>query len=393
MQQTSTSRRLPGWLILLGAMMAIGPLSIDMYLPALPIIGTEFDTYRQELTLAVYLIGMSAGQLLYGPISDRFGRKPPLYFALTLYLVAALGCAFAHSLEALVVWRLLQALGGCAGVVISRAVVRDRSDTQEAARAYSLLLLVMGVAPILAPSLGGLILSFTGWRGIFLFLAAFAAVLLLAVHFLMDETIDRSQTPPLRLTSALRTYVELLASRSLFGYALCGGLVFSGMFAYIAGSPFAIMEYHGLSASRFALLFGANAAAYILGAQVNAYLLRKLTPSQVLAKSIWLPPLAATIVALPPLLGFDYLPFLVLGLFLFLASLGFIAPNTTALALQHHAERAGSASAVLGSVQLASGTLAATFLGFWEAESVLPLATAMLIGGFGAFAVYHATHR
>ncbi len=387
---------LPGWLVVLGALTAIGPLSIDMYLPGLPAIGADLgaDGGQVQLTLAVFLVGLTLGQLLYGPLSDRFGRKPPLYAGLVIYVVASLGTAFAADIHQVQLWRLLQGLGGCAGVVIARAAVRDRCDAAGMARAFSMLTLVMGAAPILAPMLGSLLLGIASWRAVFLVLALFGVALLLAVRFGMIETVDRRHTPPLQFGNVLRVYGELLGDRQFLLFTLCAGFGAAGMFAYIAGSPFALIELHGISPAHFSWVFGANAFGLIAASQLNGWLLSRRVPmGRLLAFGLWVPALATIAGLIGALLGRVELALLMALFFLFLTGLGFVMPNASAIALARQGRRAGSAAALMGVLQYGMGTVAGGVISLWHDGSALPLLVVMAVCGVGAWSCYFVLAR
>lgn len=383
-------RGFPGWLILLGALTAIGPLSIDMYLPALP--GLEQDLAASPgaagLTLAAFFIGMGTGQLFWGPLSDRFGRKPPLYAGLALFALASLGCALSDSITALTFWRVLQALGGSAGMVIARAVVRDRCAARESARAFSMLILVMGLAPILAPLLGAWLDDVLGWRAIFLLLTSFALACLLAIHFGLAESHDSRHEPSLSLAGILRGYAGLLSSRPFLGYSLSGGLAMAGLFAYITGSPFVLIELAGIPAAHFGWVFGVNALGFVAASQLNARALKNHEPSRLLRRALWVPALTGGALALLAGNGLFSLPSLLLGLFFYISSLGFIMPNASANALATHGQRAGSASALLGALQFGLATLAGLGISALHDGSALPLTLLLAVCGIGAWGAH-----
>lgn len=389
-------RGFPGWLVLLGALTAIGPLSIDMYLPAFPMLERDLGAAAgsAELTLAAFFIGLAVGQLVWGPISDRFGRKPPLYASLTLFALASLGCALAGSVEALTFWRVLQALGGSAGMVITRAVVRDRCSAREAARAFSLLILVMGLAPILAPLLGGWLSVLLGWRALFYLLTAFALACLLAIHHYLQESHDIRHQPPLRFGRVFADYAGLLGNRAFLGHALCGGLAMAGMFAYIAGSPFVLIQMGGISAEHFGWAFGANALGFVAASQWNAHLLKTREPTRLLRRALGVPAVAGLGLLLLTFNGGFTLPLFLLGLFLYVASLGFIVPNSSACALATHGQQAGAASALLGALQFGLATLAGVGISLLHDGSAWPLALLLAVGGIGALTVHRGmVHR
>jgi len=375
------------WLILLGGLIAVGPLSIDMYLPAFPAITADLGATASsvEFTLASFFIGLALGQLFYGPMSDRFGRRRPLMAGLALYTFASVGCALAASVEALAAWRFLAALGGCAGMVIARAVVRDRCNTRDAARAFSMLILVMGLAPILAPLLGSWVVTALGWRAIFFLLAAFGAMAFFAVFFGLPETHDTRHEPPLHLGQVLIDYAGLLASRSFLGYTLVGGLAFAGMFAYIAGSPFVLIQLNDIPTEAFGWLFGANALGFVIASQINARLLKTRALTGLLRRAVWTPALAGLSLALCGLAGWLPLPVVMAGFFFYVAGLGFIGPNSAAAALATHGQMAGKASALMGSLQFGLATLAGSLVGFWHDGTGRPLMVIMAMGGIGAW--------
>ncbi|AVD88438.1 MULTISPECIES: multidrug effflux MFS transporter [unclassified Pseudomonas] len=372
--------------LILGALSAFGPLAIDFYLPAFPAMAQAFATDEQHVqtTLAAYFLGLSIGQLAYGPIADRFGRRKPLLFGVALFTVASLACAFAPNLDTLILARFVQALGGCAGMVLSRAIVSDKCDAVASAKVFSQLMLVMGLAPILAPMLGGVLVNLAGWQSIFLTLSLFSAACLLAVGMGLPESLP-AHIPRQPLSGALRQYFRLLSDRVFLGHALTGGIAIAGMFAYIAGSPFVFIKLYGVPAEHYGWFFGANAAGFILVAQVNARLLAKRGPAFLLLRAVWMY-LAAGLV----LLGVaatrptQLWPLLV-PLFVCIASLGCIIPNASACAMNGQGARAGSASALMGCLQFSVAAGAAALVGLLHDGSAVPMA--MVISLCGALVV------
>lgn len=386
---------LPGWLILIGALTAVGSLSIDMYLPSFPaiVIALQTDAGAVQRTLSMFFIGFALGQLVYGPLSDRFGRKPPLLAGMALYAVASLVCAFAPSILALQWGRLLQALGGCAGIIIPRAAIRDRCDARSAARALSLTMLVVGAAPILAPQLGSWLLIWFSWRMIFGALALFGIACLIAIYFGMAETVDRASAPPLNFRSIFRNYRELLCDRQFLTFSLCGGFGSAAMFAYIAGSPFVLMDIYHTSAHFFGWIFGSIAMGLVVGAQLNARLLAYYTPRTILARAVLVPFFAGAILLALRILNIAGLQILLPALFFAIASLGFMGANCAALALQHQGTRAGAATALMGALQFGLATLSSTIIGLWQVQNELPLAAIIAICGGGAVLMYRLAPR
>ena len=271
--------------LILGALAAFGPLSIDMYLPALPTIAADFGTTTAAVqqTLSVFFVGLALGQLFYGPIADRVGRRTPLLFGCAMYAVVSLLCMFAPSVAWLMGLRFLQALGSAAGVVIGRSVVRDLFDERKSARMYSFLVLVMGIAPITAPLIGGQLLIAFGWRAIFLVLAGFGLLCLALVWFGLDESLPAERRTREGLGHTLRVYGGLLADGRYMGFALAGGLASAAMFAYISGSAFVFIELNGVPPDRFGFFFGVNAFGLIAASQLNRRLLERYTSVELLA--------------------------------------------------------------------------------------------------------------
>lgn len=368
--------------LILGALSAFGPLAIDFYLPAFPAMAQAFATDEKHVqaTLAAYFLGLSIGQLAYGPVADRFGRRKPLLFGVALFTLASLACAYAPNLDTLIVARFVQALGGCAGMVLSRAIVSDKCDPVASAKVFSQLMLVMGLAPILAPMLGGVLVNLAGWQSIFLALSLFSAASLLAVSLGLPESLPANM-PRQPLSGALRQYLRLLTDRVFIGHALTGGIAIAGMFAYIAGSPFVFIKLYGVPAEHYGWLFGTNAAGFILVAQVNARLLAKRGPAFLLVRAVWLY-LAAGLVLLgvAALRPAQLWPLLV-PLFVCIASLGCIIPNASACAMSGQGARAGSASALMGCLQFSVAAGAASLVGVLHDGSAVPMTLVISLCG------------
>lgn len=375
--------------IILGTLTAFGPFSIDMYLPALPAIAHEFgvETAAAQQTLAVFFIGLSLGQALYGPISDRYGRRLPLLFGCALYAIACIGCAFATSIESLIVLRFIQALGGCAGMVISRSVVRDLFDQQESARMYSLLMLVLGLAPITAPLIGGQLLLVASWRAIFFVLAGFGIACLLLVLFVLRESLPAERRTRTGLGEALRVYGSLLTDARYMGYALAGGLASGAMFAYISGSPFVFIELNGVAPERYGLIFGSNAVGLIAASQINRWLLTRYTSSQILKAALTVTATTGVLLLVITAAGVGGFPGMLVLIFLCIASTGFVGPNSTAAAMAPYGKRAGSASALLGAVQFAIGAGAGALISTLHNGTALPMTGTIALCGVAAFLV------
>ena len=367
---------------ILSVLTAFGPMAIDLYLPSFPTLAQVFNTdvAHVQWSLAAYFAGLALGQLLYGPLIDRYGRRSPLLVGIALFVLASLACALATSLEQIILARFVQALGGCVGLVASRVIVRDLCDPPTTAKVFSRLLLIMGLAPILAPLLGGFLLTLSGWPSIFFTLAAFGAATWWTVLRHLPETYPVALAPA-PLSGALKQYLRLWADRRFLGHTLTGGLAMAGMYAYIAGSPYVFIELYSVPAGHYGWVFGSNAAGYILMAQLNAYLLRYQGPLFWLRR--WLVLYLACALALVgvALTQPDALWPLLIPLFGCIASLGCIMPNATACALADQGEHAGSASALLGSLQFVLAVAAAGLVGLLHNASALPLASVIGLCG------------
>ena len=372
------------WLIvLLGAMAGLGPLAIDTYLPGFPAIATQFGVSvgSVEITLATYFAGISVGQLLYGPFTDRFGRKRPLYVGLITFVIASVGCAYAPSLAVLAVLRFFQAIGGCAEMVVARAMVRDYFGARESARVFSFLMLVMGVAPIMAPLLGGTLVVHFGWRSIFGFLCAFASLCLVNVTFFLRESHPPAKRRAETLRSAVKLYGRLLRDRTFLAYALSGSLLAAGMFAYIAGSPFVFIELFHVRPDRFGWFFGINAAGIILASQINGFLARRVDPHKTLRVAQTVAAVAGIILFVMGRTRTGGFAGILIPLFIFVSCYGFSIPNSTALAMAPHGKVAGSASAVVGFLQFLVSGIAGLSVSLLHDGTIFPMTFVMACVG------------
>jgi DHA1 family bicyclomycin/chloramphenicol resistance-like MFS transporter len=381
--------------IVLGALTAMGPLAIDMYLPALPTIARELQTSAasMQVSLAVYFGGIAVGQAFYGPLSDRWGRKPALYFGLTLFVISSAGCALANDVGTLIALRFLQALGGCAPLVVPRAVVRDYFDQRGSVRMLSVLILVMGLAPILAPLVGGQLLVNFGWRSVFWLLAAYGALWLAIVTVALPESLPAARRQRQRFADVLAVYGRLLADRAYMGYVLSGGLIFSGLLAYIAGSPFVFIELFDVPPERYGLFFGTNAIGIIGASQVNRWLANRFDARHIVSAVLPVAMAAGLVLVLDAYTGFGGFAGILVPLFVFIACHGFVMPNTTALAMAPHGRVAGSASALLGTLQFVLGATAGTLVGVLGDGTAVPFAAVIATCGTAAFAVYRTMPR
>jgi MFS transporter, DHA1 family, multidrug resistance protein len=365
--------------LILGALTAFSSMSIDMYLPAFPQmsrdLGVPLGTI--QLSISAFLFGSAAGQLFYGPLADRYGRRRPLLWGLALYVASTLGCALVQTGGGLLFWRVVMAVGGGAGMVISRAVVRDLYDTTEAARMFSLLMLIMGAAPILAPIAGGQLLLLTGWRGIFVFLGVFGLVSVAAAALGLPETLPVERRVQRNLGEMTAVYWQLLRNRRYLRYAIALGCVAGINFSYISGAPFLFIELHGVSPQHFGLYFGANACGLIGASQVNRRLLHYYSAQRILDAALGVSALAGALLAATSLSGIGGFPAQVLLLFVCISMTGLLYPNVTALAMAPFDKAAGSASALLGTIQYSIGASAGAIVGVLHNGSSLPMTATM----------------
>ncbi|MCW2985524.1 MAG: drug resistance transporter, Bcr/CflA subfamily [Conexibacter sp.] len=374
----------------LGALSAFGPLSIDMYLPALPALADDLGAAPSlvQLTLTACLLGLAAGQLLGGPISDARGRRGPLLAGLCLYVVASALCAIAPSVGVLIALRFLQGLAGAFGIVIGRAVVRDLAEGREAAAMYAALILVNGVAPIVAPVIGAGILHLTTWRGVFWVLTAIGVALVGVATLLLSETLAPEDRRPGGLRATLRTFGELLGDPRFVGCVVASGLAFAAMFAYISGSPFVLQEVYGASPAVFSVLFALNGLGIVLAGRVSERLSRRGREPAELLRAGLLATAAGGIGLLVAVLAGAGLPGVLPALFVTVASIGVIVPNAAALALSGHPSTAGAASGLLGVAQFAFGAAAAPLVGLAGEDTAVPMAIVIAALSVGALVTF-----
>jgi MFS transporter, DHA1 family, multidrug resistance protein len=376
--------------LILGTLTASGPLSIDMYLPGLPALARALNTDAgsAQFTLAIFFIGMAVGQAIYGPLADRYGRRRPLLIGFAIYGLASLGCAFAPTIGWLIGLRLAQALGGCAGIVIARSVVRDCFAPQESARVYATLMLITGLAPILAPLIGGQVLLVASWRSVFLILAGFGLLCVALVAFGLPETLPAERRVPAGPGQIMAIYGQLLADRQFVAYSLVGSFVFAGMFAYIAGSPFVFIELYGVAPEHYGWIFGANALCLVLTAQATRWLLARFASRAILQAILWGVVGANLVLVGVAITGFGGLYGFLLPLAICVASVGLVGPLTAAEAMAPHGRFAGSASALLGTLQSITGALAGAFVGLFQNGTALPMVGVMAGCGIAALIAF-----
>jgi MFS transporter, DHA1 family, multidrug resistance protein len=366
--------------LVLGLLTALGPLTIDMYLPSLPAITTDLNTTAAavQLTLTGTLIGLAFGQLLVGPLSDAFGRRWPLLGGIAVHMLASVFCVIAPNVAVLGALRVLQGLGAAAAAVVAMAMVRDLFTDNAAARLFSRLMLVVGVAPILAPTIGGLVLNWTSWRGVFVVLTVVAVSISAVSALVLPETLPAGKRRGGGVLGTVRDYGRLLTDRVYVGLILVAGLAMAALFAYVSGSSYVFQDGYGMSEQQFALIFAGGAVGLIGATQFNVRLLRRWTPQQIMSAAL-LSGLAFGLVFLVlAVTGVGGLAGILIPLWLVLATVGLAMPNAPALALSRHGEAAGTAAALLGAVQFGVGALAAPLVGVLGVDAV-----AMAIVVFG----------
>ncbi|MGD9505662.1 MAG: multidrug effflux MFS transporter [Syntrophobacteraceae bacterium] len=379
-------------IVTLGALSAIGPFAIDTYLPAFPAIAKSFgaDMAQVGYTLTSYFIGISLGQLVYGPMLDRFGRRLPLMAGLVAFALAAVASACAASIEWLIVSRFFMALGGCVGMVGGRAVVRDVFPPHEAAAIFSTLMLFIGVAPIVAPTVGGLIVGYWGWRWIFVFMAVVAVLVLLAFSLFIPESKGPDPSVSLRPRHVMREYWIVLKEPMFVTYSIASGAASAAMFAYISGGPFVFMKLLDFSEREFGVMFGFNAMGLIVGSQVNRLLLKKYSSEAISLATAGMQVVAGMALLGEVALGDMNPASMILSIFMFQLFGGMQFPNNTALALQPFTRGLGSASALLGGVQVISSAVSSGLVSVMNDGTAFPMAGAMAFWAFVSFVLLAA---
>ncbi|MBB4038526.1 DHA1 family bicyclomycin/chloramphenicol resistance-like MFS transporter [Microvirga flocculans] len=374
--------------LVLGMLSAVGPFAIDTYLPAFPAIARELqvDVSAVQMSLMSFFVAVALCQLAYGPLSDRFGRKPPLYFGLGLFVLAGIGCSFAPNVETLIAFRFLQGVGSCAAMVIPRAVIRDLHTGHEAARLMATTMLVFSVSPILAPLAGSALTAFFGWRVIFWAVAAIGLAGLAVVLFLLPET-HRPASDRKGIAQAFATYRALLRDRRFLSLAFIGGFSQASFFAYLAGSSVIFIEHFGLTPSQYSMVFASNAIAFIGSAQFNSTLMRRFGAERVVRVAISVFAALVTSLFLLTVIGIDRAYVLWGLLFVSFGCLGLVIPSTAVLALEEHGPVAGTASALMGTLQLSTGAVMIVLVSAFYDGTPLSMVSAIVICGLMALAL------
>ncbi|MDN2874319.1 multidrug effflux MFS transporter [Campylobacter coli] len=365
-------------IIILALMSSIAPLSTDMYLPALSHVKQSFQTnsFLTQLSIASFFIAFALGQLIYGPLSDIFGRKIPALVGIFFFIVSSLFCVIIDDIYAFIALRFFEALGGCAGVVIARAIVNDLFEIKEAAGIFALMMVFSSLAPMLSPTFGGILLEYFSWHSIFATLFALGILLFLMILFGLKESAPHLKNKKFSHHEAMKSYKFVLSDKRFLVYILCASFALAAMFAYITGSSFVFTQFFSLSEQKFALLFGANALGFVICANINARLVLKYESEKILAKALMIMFISTVILLVN---AFFHPNFLLFGLSIFtsIAMLGFITPNTTTLAMARFKEHSGTASAVLGTVQFGFAGLISFVVGAINANTPIILAFVM----------------
>lgn len=365
----------------LGLLSALGPFSIDLYLPGFPEIARDLNstTGQVALSLSSYFIGVSLGQMIYGPLLDRFGRRIPLLVGLFIYFFSSIFIVYVTSVDSLIFARFVQALGGCAGMVASRALVRDLFPVSETAKIFSLLMLVIAVSPIIAPTLGGFATAHWGWSSIFIILAVLAVLNIILVYFWLPLGAPPDTTMSLKPKPIINSFWTVFKTPQFYTYTLTGSFAASGLYAYIAGSPHVFMELYGVSEKQYGWIFGIIAMGLVTASQVNTFLLRKFTSQQIVKVTLLCQVVAGALLFFGTLFHFIELYSMIVLVFLFLSTQGFAFPNTSALSLAPFEKSAGTASALMGALQLGIGALITALVSMLSNDTPLPMTAIMFL--------------
>jgi len=379
-------------LVWLGLLQAFAPISIDMYLPAMPQMERVFHTTAAsvQLTMVTFLIGYALGQALYGPITDRFGRKLPLYTSLGLFVASSIGCLLSPTIEWMAVFRLFQAIGACGGSVISRAMVRDMFPPSELRRIFSMLILVLGVSPIIAPLIGSYLLLWFGWTSSFYWQVLIGTICLLGAWLRLPESLAPASRVPLNVASMKSAYGRLFGDKVFLGASFVGGFGAAGMFAYITSAPFVFMNVYKISTQSFGWLFGGVAAGMVAASQINGRMSHAVPLWRVLRVANWAQFVAGLILLGCVLTGSGGVAGVAIGVFIFVSAQGFVFPNGSAIAMMRHGDIAGTASAVLGTNQFLIAAVTTAMLGFVK-DPAIPMAVVIAVCSFIALAINYAT--
>lgn len=376
-------------ILILGLLSALGPFSIDLYLPGFPEIARDLNstTGQVALSLSSYFIGVSIGQMIYGPLLDRFGRRTPLLIGLIIYLFASVFIVYVTSVDSLILARFVQALGGCAGMVAARALVRDLFPVSEIAKIFSLLMLVIAVSPIVAPTIGGFAAAHWGWHSIFIILSVLAALNILLVYFWLPLGAPPDTTMSLKPKPIITSFWTVFKTPQFYTYTLTGSFAASGLYAYIAGSPHVFMELYGVSEKQYGWIFGIIALGLVTASQVNTVLLKKYSSQQIVKVALICQVVAGSLLFFGSLFHLIEMYSMIVLAFLFLSTQGFAFPNTSALSLAPFEKNAGTASALMGALQLGIGALITALVSILSDDTPLPMTGIMFLCAVASLAI------
>ncbi len=390
-----TKKRYYFLVVLLGALTTIAPFSIDMYLPGFTAIAKDLNTTVAEvaLTLSGFFVGISLGQLLYGPLMDRFGRKRPLTIALVLYIIATLGCAVATTLDMLVAMRFIQAIGACAATVAANAMVRDLFPVEDNAKVFSMLMLILGVSPIIAPTAGSYITSTLGWQAVFIILAVITTIILITIYIALPESSKPDPGYSLKPAAIIRSYLAVFKDPIFYTYTFTGAVAFSGLFAFLSGSPYLYMELFKLSDREYGLAFALLAGGLILASQINRVLLKRYRTEQIITTALISMSITGILLIFTTANGWITLPVMLLLQFIYLSCLGYILPNSSARAMSPFTKGAGSASALMGALQMGIGAGVSIVLSLIQNGTAMPMVIVMAVSALLALLILLVGHR
>jgi DHA1 family bicyclomycin/chloramphenicol resistance-like MFS transporter len=384
-----TNKRFVFLILILGLMTALSPFSIDMYLPGFTAIANDLHTTTAEVarSLSSFFIGLAAGQLLYGPLMDRFGRKRPLYFGLALYILVSVGCFSAKSIDMLIALRAVQALGSCAAGVASMAMVRDIFPVKDNAKVFALLVLVLGASPMIAPTVGSYLTAAFGWQSVFIVLMSIAALLLIAVIFTLPESYEPDTSYSLKPLPIIKSFLGVIKIPQFYTYAITTSLAFAGLFAYVAGSPAVFMEFFHLSGKTYGWIFAFLSIGFVGSSQVNNILIKYFKSERIVVFALSGQVIAAIVFFIISINGWANL-YTTIGLtFLILCGVGITNPNASALTLAPFSKNAGTATSLMGAMQLGVGALASYAVSLFKVVSPLPMSAIMVCSSVIALSV------
>lgn len=382
-------------ILILGSLTALGPFSIDMYLPGFSGIAKDLNTTvaKVSMSLSSYFIGISAGQLLYGPLLDRFGRKKPLFIGLMVYIIASLGCVYVTDIDSFILLRFIQAVGSCAATVASVAMVRDLFPVKDIPKVFSLLMLVLGLSPMLAPTIGGYVTEDYGWHTVFFILMCMGIAILIASQIGLPNSYKPDTSISLKPKPIISNFLKVLKEPQFYTYAFTGSIAFSGLFTYVAASPIIFMDIYHVDAKTYGWIFAFMSVSFIGSSQLNSLLLKKFSSEQMIFAALITQSIVSIVFLVLSLNNLLGLYETIIMLFLFLGCLGISNPNTAGLTMAPFAKNAGSASALMGAIQLGLGALASFAVGIFVIDSVTPMVVIMTVTTIIAFIVLNFGKR